>query len=149
MLEVKSNGETYVHGRLFVKSYGYTMRYHYSDRNGTKGGLFNEEHVKNKPINYWWGSKNVGSSGRGDNVFIEFKGGITSPITGNVSFYLDSDDGSKFYLYNKNDRQIATAGRWRLTGMSWKASENTTVYLKKGESYKFKLIFMNTVEQPE
>ena len=141
-IEVKKNGDTYLHNKTFLKSIGYLMKYyHYTgNKNRPKGAFIREDHVREGSLDYFWGDNHVGSSGKNDNVYIEFSGNIISPITGNVTFYLDSDDGARFFIYKAGLRRpYGSVSRWRTQGMKGKEAESVTVKLKKGESYKFRL----------
>ena len=132
--DVTVNGNLQVKGAIndeIVKN-SYNMTYYVSDRNGTQKEVLKHELVKNKEINYSWGTGNVGSSGRRDNVFIRFKGYITANIQGNTQFRVQSDDGVRFYLENS-----LIINAWKLQGPTWHASGNRN--LIANQRYPFTL----------
>ena len=73
------------------------MDYYNSNSSGVQSSFIKSEY-KTTPIDYNWGSGQVGSSGKNDNVFIRFSGIIRFPKTGIFRFRTSSDDGNRLFF---------------------------------------------------
>ena len=132
---VDVNGNLNVTGKLtnsaIIPNNGrYKMDYYNSNSSGAQISFIKSEY-KTTPINYNWGSGNVGSSGKKDNVFIRFSGIIRFPKTGNFRFRTSSDDGNRLFFngmpitLRRNGNGNTTS--WRLQGKTYYTSDEVRV----------------------
>ena len=113
------------------KKPGLVLSYFATDRYGTKQRLFRKE-VHNEEITYSWGGGNILNSDRKDNVRLEFEGLIKGPVTGEVEFKVQTDDGIRLFV---DGRPIID--KWKLQGTTTYTAR--AIPLVKDEHHPFKL----------
>ncbi len=118
-------------------------------RDGLKGEYFDNMKLAGKPtvikvdgvVNFKW-TNQVAATGMPNNKFsVRWRGELIAPVTGEYTLGLESDDGSKLYL---DEKEIID--HWKDQGMTLKT---TKVNLQAGKSYQIKVEYYDAGGEAE